>query len=574
MTIQRLTRKTGILLATIFSIFVISQTAWAAIYYVDSTGGSDSNNGMSQSSPWKTIAKVNSSSFNPGDSILFKMGDIWREELNVPSSGTSGNVITFGSYGTGVNPIFSGSALITAGWTRNSANIWKTTVTTQPNIVYFNGTRGTLVASLASISQNFNWFWASNVLYVWSPTDSNPSTYYTSPGIESGSIYDGVLRTNDKSYITINGITIRDGNTTNINVGSNYVTGVVFQNCVVERAQGYGFDLKGFTTAASVTIDHCTIQNNGQWGIYFETMYTAATISNNTVTGNTWLGNLPYSGIEGLLGNANIFGNTIYANISGYTSNETHGIYVGASTIPANIYNNTIYGQSNGDGIKARGSANIYRNVLYGNNGAGIEVGGNGTTNIVVTIYYNVIYGNNKGNNSDGIVEQLADTGAINLTIENNTLYQNSNTSQQEIRITDNIKSLTVLNNIFWSSPTRRTWGLTAQTGTVKIDYNILWRADGNPDIYQNNQETTWTQWQSLGYDKHGVNANPLFTNAGAANFALLSGSPAIKAGVNVGLSVDLTGNQVPSVPDIGANQSQSVALTPPQNVRILPNAS
>jgi len=67
--------------------FPILSDAWAATYYVDATNGNDSNNGISGLTPWKTIAKVNASNFNPGDQILFKRGEVWREQLIVPSTG-------------------------------------------------------------------------------------------------------------------------------------------------------------------------------------------------------------------------------------------------------------------------------------------------------------------------------------------------------------------------------------------------------------------------------------------------------------------------------------------------------
>ena len=86
---------------TLFCVGAFTPFAHAATYYVDSVGGLNSNNGTASSTPWQTIAKVNSSTFNPGDSILFKDGDTWREELNIPSSGANGNPITFGDYGTG-----------------------------------------------------------------------------------------------------------------------------------------------------------------------------------------------------------------------------------------------------------------------------------------------------------------------------------------------------------------------------------------------------------------------------------------------------------------------------------------
>jgi len=89
-------------------------------YYVDATSGSDSAAGTSDSTPWKTISKVNGSSFSAGDSILFKRGETWREQLTVPSSGSSGNPITFSAYGSGNKPIISGAALLSPGgsWTQ------------------------------------------------------------------------------------------------------------------------------------------------------------------------------------------------------------------------------------------------------------------------------------------------------------------------------------------------------------------------------------------------------------------------------------------------------------------------
>ena len=84
-------------------------------YYV-SNSGDDNNDGLLPSTPWKTISKINSGSFSAGDRIFFKKGDIWREGLATPSSGSSGSPIVFSSYGTGDDPIISGSDIVT-DWT-------------------------------------------------------------------------------------------------------------------------------------------------------------------------------------------------------------------------------------------------------------------------------------------------------------------------------------------------------------------------------------------------------------------------------------------------------------------------
>jgi hypothetical protein len=98
-----------ILFLAAFVVPCISTAGFAAIYYVDNVTGSDSNSGLSSNTPWKTIAKVNSAKYLPGDKILFASGRIWREGLIPSSSGTSGNPITFGAYGTGEKPTISGA---------------------------------------------------------------------------------------------------------------------------------------------------------------------------------------------------------------------------------------------------------------------------------------------------------------------------------------------------------------------------------------------------------------------------------------------------------------------------------
>jgi hypothetical protein len=86
-------------------------------YYVDNAAGDDLNSGTSQDQAWKTIAKVNGSSFRPGDQILFKRGGVWREQLTIPSSGVAGNPITYGAYGSGAKPIITGADTVT-NWTQ------------------------------------------------------------------------------------------------------------------------------------------------------------------------------------------------------------------------------------------------------------------------------------------------------------------------------------------------------------------------------------------------------------------------------------------------------------------------
>ena len=85
-----------------FALLLYAQDSRGSTYYVDNcvVTGNDSNNGTSSTTPWLTVAKVNSISFNPGDTVLFEGGCTWREQLIPKTSGALGSPITFGSYGS------------------------------------------------------------------------------------------------------------------------------------------------------------------------------------------------------------------------------------------------------------------------------------------------------------------------------------------------------------------------------------------------------------------------------------------------------------------------------------------
>ncbi len=546
----------------IISFLLFSGIASATNYYVSSSGN-DSNNGLSSSTPWKTIAKVNASSFLPGDNIFFNKGNIWRELLNIPSSGSAGNPITFSAYGTGADPIISGSDL-NVSWTKQATNVWKSNVTTQPTIVYFNNTRGTLRADVNCLAP-YEWYWASNVLYVYAPGDANPSTTYASPGIEVGN-RTRAMQTNNKQFITFSNITFRDGNSLSspcVEVGATTVNGFIMQYCTIERSTFTGIKLEGSSVATSATVDHCTVNNNGSYGIVFAYLYTSATISNNFIENNGW-GSVrdaaPASGIAGFLGNVNIFGNTIYNNgpSPSYDPSQSHGIYVSSSTsATVNIYNNTIYGQVNGSGIKVRYSANIHHNLIYGNARSGIEFGGNDATAVTYNIYYNIIHSSITGSGA-GITNGL--NGTAHIILENNTFYKDG-TNAIELSLQNDVPFLTIKNNIFYAADGRRAIDMVLQTGTDDIDYNLYWQdtQSGNPNFKYNNALPTWAQWKAFGFDVHGVNENPNLVSS--SDFHLQAGSPAIGAGINVGLTSDYDGHAINNPPSIGA--LESVSSTP-----------
>ena len=110
--------------------FALPGSASATNYYVDTTGN-DGNNGLSISTPWKTIIKLNSAmaSLLPGDTVFFKRGQRFYGTLTITISGSVANPIIFDAYGTGRAPEITGFYTLT-GWTTvpGYTNVWQANV--------------------------------------------------------------------------------------------------------------------------------------------------------------------------------------------------------------------------------------------------------------------------------------------------------------------------------------------------------------------------------------------------------------------------------------------------------------
>jgi|HubBroStandDraft_6_1064221.scaffolds.fasta_scaffold01576_7 hypothetical protein len=150
-------------------------------YYVSSSSGSDSNSGTSTTAAWETIAHVNGQTFLPGDSILFKRGDVWNESLSTASSGSSGNPITFDAYGAGAAPNLTGYYAVPAtSWVKVTGNAWKAPVPssyTTINFCLFGSIWGQKVAaSTSNLTAQWDFYLASGYVYVFAFTP-NTSSY-------------------------------------------------------------------------------------------------------------------------------------------------------------------------------------------------------------------------------------------------------------------------------------------------------------------------------------------------------------------------------------------------------------
>ena len=158
---------------TLAFVFLLCAMASGTTYYVSSSSGSDGNTGTSTSAAWATLAHVNAQTFQPGDSILFKRGDVWNESLVPPSSGTAGNPISFDAYGTGAPPNFTGWYVIpTTAWVNVTGNAWKAQVPstyTTVNFCLFGSVWGQKVPAVSSnLTAPWDFYLANGYLYVYS----------------------------------------------------------------------------------------------------------------------------------------------------------------------------------------------------------------------------------------------------------------------------------------------------------------------------------------------------------------------------------------------------------------------
>jgi hypothetical protein len=84
-------------------------TMSATTYYVDAASGDDANSGRTPSRAWAGLAKVNATTFQPGDRILLRSGSTWTGQLWPKGSGAADRPIVIDRYGGVSNPIIHGA---------------------------------------------------------------------------------------------------------------------------------------------------------------------------------------------------------------------------------------------------------------------------------------------------------------------------------------------------------------------------------------------------------------------------------------------------------------------------------
>jgi len=505
-------------------------THTAKTYYVDATGGNDSNNGTSTSTPWQTISNVNiamdSSVIEAGDTIYFEKGETFTGFLDVDVSGSSSKAITFGAYGSGDKPIINASGNTSAvDLTGRSyitvENLNLKNATTQGVYLYNSGSNITING--VDIDNSTNGFHISIGTFSTISISSSTITTFTY-GIN-------VENTTSVSSLTIDGVTASSGTNGILMADSGTFSGVSISNSTFSSNSGAGISITGAHT--NLSLESVTANLNTLQGFLFAAVSgtTNLTVTNSQFNQNTDIG-LQMTGT----GNGATITNTVTSN---------------------NLW----------DGLNLKGD---WTNIVIDNstaNSNGVDgVGGDGDgftahNNVSATIKNSVARNNLQGNisfvdNSSARLEYNEFTlttasthGSVWVTgtgdhwIYNNVIYNAlQNGYGIEIGRLD-AKTVTVKNNIVYGFQ----YGIfqdTPYASTVVEDYNAIYN-------YGVNDRSGFTG------GSHTLNQNPLFTNASNNDFTLQSTSPGINAGTDVGLTSDYNGNSVPqgSGVDMGAHE-------------------
>lgn len=534
-------------------------------YYV-SQDGNDDNSGTSESEPWQTLSHIGEQTFEPGDAILFRRGDIWYGSLDITSSGSSGNPITYGAYGSegDAKPIFEGKIDVpgwktSSNWNQAGSNIWRISypMSYYRLRLWIDGVE-VKRSETSSVTTDVPWAWATNYIYVYST--SNPATAFDS--IETNS-RENFVNVDNKNYITFQNLDVRGFyggfnlvSSSNIiteycNIGGDFaMSGVMSHyssNGIIRHNTFDTFD-RIFDAWQAENSEDAVDMNDGStgWDIYendfIDWGHTGFCVYNDAESD-------PIANIKvhhNHFTNAGIdYGRAIGVDVSGVY--QSWGI---------EIYDNFIEDQAVNSQIQAPG-LKLYNNIFEGCRGT-FSHGRNPATDgnaVAVVGYHGRAQGMEIYNNV------FANNYGYGIWLHNNDLLY--------LPVTDNI----IANNIFYNNHGVNHWWDTYGDDYIQLSIdvfsnqyrntfknNLFYSPSTSSPIRYNDEIITVAAFNSYNGNNQDIMSgnvvgDPLFVDAANGDFRLQSGSPAINNGINVGLTKDYVGMTVPqgTAPDIGA---------------------
>lgn len=463
---------------------------------------------------------------------------------------------------------------------------YKTGITTQTNDAFANGTRLTVSPNSAYTSNypmpyhlyegagRMGYDSYSDTVYIRSVGDADPSTQTIELSQRDSPIY-----INNKSSVTLKNISVKHANAGNnggIKIdgpgGSNTITDV-------DASDNPGAGLQINAASSNNTISGGTFNDNIRWAIRIyqsdsntvdgvtaegtlEVLNGAlvaqesdgVTMKNNTVKSATGYAINCYSSSSVIFKNNSLDGNQV-------------GIFVEGDCPNYLIENNTITDTHEAAGISVSNTVEgsspngiiQYNNIT--DSFAGIEL--NYHIADSGTIRYNVI----KNTKSSTLWGDIKVYQADNVHIYNNTLINGGGNGISIYGLVGNAPDNTLIkNNIVYGNTGYSLYLDVGGTGN-EIDYNSYYKASGNLFYWLG---TAYTSGQFSNYknassqDSNSIVSDPNLVNIAGEILNLSRTSPAINAGVDVGLTRDFENTSVPqgTKPDMGAYEYIPLTVT------------
>jgi len=574
-----------LIIILLLGINIYSQTT----YFVNATGGNDSNTGTSSSSAWKTIDKINQQIFSAGDIILFKRGEVWEgEQLDVVDySGTETNMITFAAYPqTGTEkPIITTITSHNHSWTNQGSNIWKATnpPNYHPDRLFVDGTE-LLRANNSSELDGVNFFWLYDALengdlFLYSETDpTSKEIRYTEDTV--------AVYLENTNYIVFTNIDFR-GSWTSVYINSNtsylhfnevilgrYASGAVVIDSENSSVPNH-IHIKNSTFDSDFTLDYSMTNYEGQ-----ERGTNDGIIVQNAEyceIDNCYFKNWGHANIS-LDGNNNGVGDVKVSYISVHDNYLTspdicYGGRIGVDDAHhCEVFNNQIINTSVQSQLNGYNN-HYHHNIFDGTRNTPLNVPGEIDAGVSIEAYsntdtYNNIFENNLIKNTVGVGFQIVTSGGYDIhnnIIRNNIIY-NCGTHADVIGIgifidEDNTDCETS-NNVFYNNLVFN----ENTTNTINFRGTIT-------DVAGFNALTGTSEYQIA----DNISGNPLFIDVDNADYHLSASSPCIDAGTNTLLTLDFEGNAIPyngTATDIGIYESQfaNIFELVNDNISVYPN--